>query len=674
MTDPTENTPAPEVTPQAETTEPRPAPAEQTQEQTSPLPKAEKPVQAPAPQQEKSKAEPEKQESVEEAPAKEDKSQDSDQPRFEDLGLSEDLLSAVKSLGFDHPSQIQALTIPAALKGGDLVGLSQTGTGKTAAFALPILQQLDLDENSPQALILCPTRELCVQVCEEVHRLAAKIRGFRAIPVYGGAPIDRQIRSFSKGVQLIVGTPGRLMDHIRRRSFDPSRIKLVVLDEADRMLDMGFKEDMEEILETLSPERQTLFFSATMTKGVERLISHFGNSPEYLKVKHQAVTVERIEQKYYEVRHRSKVEVLSRLLDMNAPRLAIVFCNTKRTVDEATEALLARGYSADRLHGDITQSLRERVLRRFKEGTVELLVATDVAARGLDVDDVDAVLNYDFPMDPEDYVHRIGRTGRAGRSGWAASFVSGREVYRLNQVERFTKQRIERAKIPSQEDVAGKQADLLFETVKTTLDNNEVKDHTEMVDRLINQGHSLSEVTNALFTLLYQSGGRDGEEIAEDRPGNDRRDRNDRGDRRDNFRDRRDDRRGRDRFDRDDRSNDRGDRRDNFRDRRDDRRDDRRERFDRDGGDSRAPRRGPAPGFTCLFLSVGRMDNMIPGSIAGMIYNETGLPSGSLGKITMFNKHTLIDVADEHVQKAIDGMQGVQVKGRRIRLDYDRRS
>ena len=338
------------------------------------------------------------------------------------------------------------------------------------------------------------------------------------------------------------------MDHLRRGTLRTDDLKLIILDEADRMLDMGFRDDMEEILGQVNTDYQTLFFSATMNKNVERLIGKFGKDPQKVEVAKKALTVDRIAQSYYEVRNRSKVEVLSRLLDMEAFRLAVVFCNTKRAVDEATEAFLARGFTADRLHGDITQQMRERVINRFREGKVELLIATDVAARGLDIDEVDIVVNYDLPQDPEDYVHRIGRTGRAGRAGRAVSFVFGRDVYRLQNVERYTRSKITREKVPSQEEVEGKRADVLFESVKQKLEEQtKGAPFVNYVDRLLEQGYAATDIAGTLFGMIRESVGREGEEIQEDRPGNDRG--HDRGDRRDRGRDRGDryERRGRDR-------------------------------------------------------------------------------------------------------------------------------
>ena len=438
-------------------------------------------------------------------------------PAFTELGLESQLLKAVDSLGYERPSPIQAMTIPPVLAGQDVVGLSETGSGKTAAFGLPALQMLDLDLPVTQVLILCPTRELSVQVCEEIHKLGNNLKGLTAIPVYGGAPIDRQIRYLRQGSHIVVGTPGRLMDHLERGTLHLKQTKLVILDEADRMLDMGFRDDMEHILGKAPVHRQTLFFSATMNKGVERLIHHHGNQPKEVRIKRKTLTVASVEQTYYEVRNRSKIEVVSRLLDVDSPRLAIVFCNTKRMVDECCDALVNRGYSADRIHGDITQAGRERVLKKFRNGTVEILVATDVAARGLDIDDVDAVFNYDLPQDPEDYVHRIGRTGRAGRGGKAYSFVFGKDIYRLGSIERYIKQQIPRSKIPSQEEIDGRQTDVILDLTKNRLERGAFKDYSAWMDRLMAQGFSATDIASALFSLLKDQKGRDGESIIEDR-------------------------------------------------------------------------------------------------------------------------------------------------------------
>ena len=553
---------------------------------------------------------------------------------FADLGLPDVLLSAVLDMGFESPSPIQAKTIPLALEGKDLIGLSQTGSGKTAAFALPTLAGIDAHLAEPQALIICPTRELAVQVCEEVFRLGCKIKGLRALPVYGGAPIDRQLKGLRKGAHIVVGTPGRLLDHLKRRSFDPRNIKTVILDEADRMLDMGFQEEMEELLAALPQDRQTMFFSATMNRRVSRLIDNFGKKPETIEIERKSLTVDAIDQSCYEVRQRSKVEVLSRLLDIDPPRLALVFCNTKRLVDEVTEGLLARGYAADRLHGDMTQQMRERVLARFRESTIEVLIATDVAARGLDVDDIDLVVNYEIPHDPEDYVHRIGRTGRAGRSGRAVSFVFGRDIYRLQTIEKYTRQSIRRERVPSQEQVEGKRADKLFQTIQERLESGKLGDYQSYLDRLLEQGHTATDIANAAFTLLRESTTREGEFIAEDKQKEAFANEKQRSSWRDEKRDRK-------------------------------------ERPERDR--KSRPERNNSKGMACLFMNIGKAQHIKPGDIAGMIYRECKVPDGSLGKITIFPKHTLVDVSEEVSGDVINGLKNAKIRGRSFKVDLDRR-
>ena len=552
-----------------------------------------------------------------------------DTPPFSDLGLPEPLLAAIEDLGFERPSPIQALSIPPALAGKDILGLSATGSGKTAAFALPALAMIDVKDSHPQVLIVCPTRELAVQVCEEVHRLGAKLRGLHATPVYGGAPMDRQLRALRDGAQVVVGTPGRLLDHLRRGSFDPSRIRMAVLDEADRMLDMGFKDEMDELLAALPEERQTLFFSATMSREVERLIKSFGRDPEIVEIQQKSRTVSTVEQSYFEVRQRSKVEVLSRILDMNPPRLGIIFCNTKRSVDECTEDLVNRGYAADRLHGDITQQMRERVLKRFREGKVELLVATDVAARGLDIDEIDIVFNYDLPADPEDYVHRIGRTGRAGRSGRAVSFVFGREIYRLQTIERYTRQVIQRERIPSVEQVEGRRADLIFESLKERLESGDFETYQDSIDRLLDQGHTPTDIACALATMLREASGREGTPIQEDR------------------------------------EPERPAKRETTRGPRD----------ERGAKPARKFERGPLPqeeGMSRLFISLGKNQGILPKDIVGMMYREAGLPDGSLGRITLFPKHTLVDVPSDYADEAIRKTRQSKLRGKTFRIDHDR--
>ena len=373
--------------------------------------------------------------------------------KFDEMNLNDKIKRAINYMGFEEASAIQAQAIPLMMQGRDIIGQAQTGTGKTAAFGIPLLEKIDPKLKKLQAIILCPTRELAIQVAEEIRTIGKFMPGIKTLPIYGGQDIVKQIRSLKSGVQLIVGTPGRVMDHLRRRTIKTEHIHTVVLDEADEMLNMGFREDIETILTDVPKDRQTVLFSATMPRPILNITKKFQNDAAHIKVVKKELTVQNIEQFYYEVRPKNKEEILTRLLDIYSPKLSVVFCNTKRQVDSLVTALLGRGYFAAALHGDLRQEQRDRVMRGFRTGKTDILIATDVAARGIDVDDVEAVFNYDLPQDDEYYVHRIGRTGRAGRVGHAFTFVSGKEVYRLKEIERFCKTKIYVQKTPSIGDV-----------------------------------------------------------------------------------------------------------------------------------------------------------------------------------------------------------------------------
>ena len=372
---------------------------------------------------------------------------------FSELGLSPEVLKAVERMGFEQASPIQSEAIPPLLEGRDVIGQSQTGSGKTAAFGIPAVELADPSNRSIQVLMLCPTRELASQVAEEIAKLAAFKKGVRELPIFGGQSYEHQFRGLKAAPQIVIGTPGRVIDHINQGTLKLDAVKMVVLDEADRMLDMGFREDIEKILESVPKERQTVLFSATVPPPIRKIIERFTRDPVTVRIEATALNVPAIEQSYVEVDYRSKTEVLCRLLDLHDVRYGLIFGFTKIQVDSLTETLIARGYAADKLHGDMTQVMRERVMKRFRERKVELLVATDVAARGLDVDDLEIVFNYELPHDAEDYVHRIGRTGRAGKSGKAISLVSGREYGRLQQIIRFTKAKIPRESVPRLEEL-----------------------------------------------------------------------------------------------------------------------------------------------------------------------------------------------------------------------------
>lgn len=423
--------------------------------------------------------------------------------KFEELELNSAIIRAVEDMGFEEMSPIQAKAIPHILNGKDVVGQAQTGTGKTAAFGIPLLQSIDPDDKVLQGLVLCPTRELAIQVAEEFRKLGKYMHGIKVLPVYGGQEISKQIRSLKGGVQIIIGTPGRVMDHMRRKTIRFDHMRMVILDEADEMLNMGFREDIETILSQMPEERQTIMFSATMPKPILEIARTYQKKPEIIKVIKKELTVPKIEQYYYEVSPRNKEEVLSRLLDMYNPRLSVVFCNTKRQVDELTAALQGRGYFAEGLHGDLKQQQRDRVMHSFRNGKTDILVATDVAARGIDVDDVDAVFNYDVPQDDEYYVHRIGRTGRAGREGRAFTLVVGREVFKLKDIQRYCKTKIKLQPIPSINDVTAVKAEKILEKVKNIIETEDLTKMVDLIEEKINDnGITALDIASAFLKMI----------------------------------------------------------------------------------------------------------------------------------------------------------------------------
>ncbi len=421
---------------------------------------------------------------------------------FAALGLSPDALKAVAKMGFEEASPIQTAVIPAILAGRDVVGQSSTGSGKTAAFALPAIERVDMKLRAAQVLILCPTRELAVQVAEEVGKLSFFKRGLSAVPIYGGQSYERQFRALAAGAQVVIGTPGRVMDHMERGTLRLDQLKLVVLDETDRMLDMGFRDDIEKILKAVPTTRQLAFFSATIPRAIQDLISRYSKDPAWIKIESVAQNAPLVEQIYFEVDRRSKIEALTRLIDVHDFRYGIIFCSTKIMVDELDEHLHARGYMTDRLHGNITQAQRDRVMQKFRERKFEFLVATDVAARGLDVDDLEVVFNFDLPNDAEDYTHRIGRTGRAGKSGRAFTFVSGQEIYKLQSMVRWARLDIRRERIPSLDQVDEARANVFFEKIRATLEAKNFKPHDRMIDRLLDQGYASTDISSALIHML----------------------------------------------------------------------------------------------------------------------------------------------------------------------------
>lgn len=426
--------------------------------------------------------------------------------RFNELGLSPEILKAVDKMGFEEASPIQTAVIPTILSGRDVVGQSSTGSGKTAAFAIPAIEKVVPEVRAVQVLILCPTRELAVQVAEETGKLAFFKRGVREVPIYGGQSYERQYRALEAGAQIVIGTPGRVMDLMERGALKLNQLKMVILDETDRMLDMGFRDDIEHILKNVPEQRQLLFFSATIPKAIQDLIGRYTRDPAWIKIESIAQNAPQVDQIWIETDRRSKIEALTRLIDVHDFRYGIIFCSTKIMVDELDEHLHARGYMTDRLHGDITQTQRNRVMEKFRRRAFEFLVATDVAARGLDVDDLEVVFNFDLPNDAEDYTHRIGRTGRAGRSGRAVTFVSGQEIYKLQSMVRWAKLNIRRGTVPSLDEVEEARTNVFYEKIRATLEAKNFRPHDRMIDRLLDQGYASTDISSALIHLL-QGGG-----------------------------------------------------------------------------------------------------------------------------------------------------------------------
>lgn len=544
--------------------------------------------------------------------------------RFDELNLDAKILRAVTDMGFEAASPIQAKAIPLEIEGKDIIGQAQTGTGKTAAFGIPLLQKIDPKNKKIQAVVLCPTRELAIQVAEEIRSLAKYMHGIKVLPIYGGQEIVKQIRSLKDGVQVIIGTPGRVMDHMRRKTIKFGQVHTVVLDEADEMLNMGFLEDMETILSELPEERQTVMFSATMPAAIAEIAKKFQKEPEIVKVVKKDLTVPKVTQYYYEVKPKNKIEVMCRLLDMYAPKLSVVFCNTKRQVDELVLALQGRGYFAEGLHGDLKQVQRDRVMNGFRKGRTDILVATDVAARGIDVDDVEAVFNYDIPQDEEYYVHRIGRTGRAGREGKAFSLVVGKEVYKLRDIQRYCKTKIVPQPIPSIDDVTEIKADKILCQAEELMQDSDMNRLIDIIEKkVLEEDYTTLDLAAGLLRMIM---GEDNEDIIEDsRP---LRSLDDLGDYRD-----RNSGRGRG-----GRSGGRG---------------------GRSGGDDMAR----------LFINIGKNQNVKPGDILGAIAGESGMPGKMVGSIDMYDKYTFVEVPREQADVVLQAMKDVRIKGKNIHME-----
>ena len=533
-----------------------------------------------------------------------------DTVKFDELGLSPNMLKGIKDMGFEETSPIQSQAIPVIMAGHDIIGQAQTGSGKTAAFGVPLLEKVDPENKKTQILVLSPTRELAIQVANEIRKLGKYMHGIKILPVYGGQDITIQIRSLKGGAHIIIGTPGRVMDHLRRKTIRCEEVNMVVLDEADEMLNMGFREDIETILEYVPNERQTILFSATMPKPILDITKKFQKDAKIIKVVKKELTVPSIEQYYYDVKRKDKIEVLTRLLDYYAPKLSVIFCNTKRMVDELAGELTGRGYFAEGLHGDMKQSQRDRVMNSFRNGRTEILIATDVSARGIDVDDVEAVFNYDIPQDDEYYVHRIGRTGRAGKTGRAFTFVKGKEVYKLKDIQRYCNAKILAQPIPSSEDVAAIKAGKIMDKVTAIIEEEDLTAMINIIDEQVNESDYTSMDLAAAFlkmALGETESSSSNEELKGDSNNN---------------------------------SN-------NY-------------NFENTGAEE---------GMVRLFINIGKNQKVKPGDILGAIAGESGMSGKLVGAIDMYDKYTFVEVPIENAKNVIKAMKDVKIKGNPINIE-----
>jgi len=544
--------------------------------------------------------------------------------RFDELGLRPELVRAVAELGYEEPTPIQTRAIPALLDGRDILGQAQTGTGKTAAFALPMLQTLDLSFNGVQGLVLVPTRELANQVAEAIYRYGQYL-GVKVLPVYGGQAYARQLNRLERGVHIVVGTPGRLIDLIEKGALKLNTVRYLVLDEADEMLDMGFIDDVERILRETPDERQTALFSATLPSTIRGLANRYMRDAEEIAIARKTVTVPQTEQRYYLLNEGSKLAALARLLEVEDMHSTLVFARTKIGAALLAEQLLARGYAAEALHGDLSQDMRETVLRRFRNGQLQLLIATDVVARGVDIQDVSHVINYDIPNDAEDYVHRIGRTGRAGRSGIAITLVTPRDQRRLKYIESFTKQPIPRATLPDKEAVYQKRNERFLDRLEVVLNQDDLSRERALVAAMAEAGVDLHEVAAAAIRLARAAEAQRPVEDVREYQERDERPRKTRA------------------WDQNRRTG---------------------------GNPVRRARRADErePGMVRLRLDVGKAQGVRPGDVVGAIAGEAGIPGRSIGAIDIHANQTFVDVQEAHAERVLHKVKHWTLRGQKVKL------
>lgn len=524
---------------------------------------------------------------------------------FNELNLPEEILRAVEDMGFSEATEIQSKAIPVMLEGKDLVGKSNTGTGKTAAFGIPAAVSVTRGgKNGVEVLILCPTRELAMQACKEIEKFSAYMPWVKPCAVYGGAAMDKQISELRRGANIVVGTPGRVMDHIGRKTLKLENLRTIVLDEADEMLNMGFREDIETILSFVPEERQTVLFSATIPPPIMAITKEYQNDPVVIKVESKARTVDTIEQKYFEVPMGRKTDALKLLLIAYEPKLSMVFCNTKKMVDELTEALVSKGFKAAGLHGDMKQASRTQVLSAFKSGSINVLIATDVAARGIDVEGVDCVFNYDLPQDNEYYIHRIGRTGRAGKSGAAYTIISGRkQFYELKNIASFIKADIARAELPGRDEIVARKAAHVNEKILSAVESGKYESCRADVQKLMESGLSAEDIAVALLGMRLSKDTKNIPEIIS---------------------------------------------------------------VPRDNGGKGG--RYQKGGKVKLEISAGRSSRLAPNFVLGALVDATGMPGKSFGKIDIYDKFTTVEVPEADTEHVLDSMTGTKINGQKITI------
>jgi ATP-dependent RNA helicase DeaD len=536
---------------------------------------------------------------------------------FENMNVLDEIKKAVKEMGFRELTAIQEESIPLLLEGRDIIGQSQTGTGKTAAFAIPILQKMDMSVKTPQVLIMCPTRELAVQVAGEFRKIAKYMPSVKVLSVYGGEPISRQIMALKRGVQVIIGTPGRTIDHIRRKTLMVDTIHTLVLDEADEMLKMGFREDIETVLKMISNERQTVLFSATMPKPILDITKKYQNDPKLIKIQTKIVTADTIKQEYVEVDARHKTEALFRILKVNKPKKCIVFCNKKSVVDNIVDNLQARGYIAEKIHGDLKQELRLNVLKKFNNDIVNIMVATDVAARGLDIQNVDLIINYDVPENEDHYVHRIGRSGRAGKEGRSITIVSNGDQWRIRNIMNYTNKKIDKNDIPTLEEVNKKNIENFIDEVVDTIEKENLQDCYDILEQFDKEKYSVEEVAAALIKLNIKLHGKSELNDINLKYTKQTRGYNE----------------------------------------------------DRKTSGNRRPSKKRRDDMTRMFINVGKKDDIKPNHILGAIIGECGVSGKHIGTIDMLEKFSFVDVDNDVAKKVLKNLKNKKINGRKVNIE-----